>query len=290
MLSFPPHTNSILPLLNIGQRNMKFPHAIPALNDNYIWLVANPKALKNGEESTNSSPTSVVIVDPGLAAPVIECLSNNDLQACAILVTHHHWDHTDGIEALVQHYAIPVYGPANSTIPQLNYPLHDNDEILLPNDLTFHIIATPGHTLDQINYYRPGMLFCGDTLFAAGCGRLFEGSATQMHQSLQRLAGLPDDTRIFCGHEYTLANLLFALAVEPDNKNIQTRLHTIQQLRKNNLITLPSTLAEERLSNPFLRCSEPSLMNAACHFSGKTITNANDTFKVIRYWKDTWQQ
>jgi hydroxyacylglutathione hydrolase len=267
---------------------MIFPHAIPAFSDNYIWLIAASSPELRAQTSPQHTPSAVIIVDPGIAGPVIDYLEHNKLQPCAILITHHHYDHIDGIEALCEHYPLPVYGPANSNIPGLSHPLHDQDEITLDNGLTFRVIASPGHTLDHLSYYHPGMLFCGDTLFAAGCGRLFEGSPLQMFNSLNRLASLPDDTRIFCTHEYTLANLEFAHVVEPENSDISTRLAKVRQQRAEGRITLPSTLAEERLSNPFLRCAKPSVMAAASHFAHRPITDAADTFKVIRFWKDGW--
>jgi len=260
---------------------MIYPHAIPAFNDNYIWLIPAAGIIRPGQ--------TVIIIDPGVARPVIEYLENNKLQPCSILITHHHYDHVDGIEELRQRFSLPVYGPANSAIPWIDHPLYDNDEITLKNGMSFHVIATPGHTLDHICYYQPGMLFCGDTLFAAGCGRLFEGTAEQMFQSLTQLTRLPDDTRIFCTHEYTLENLMFARHVEPENEDVRTRLARVQQQRANSQITLPSTMAEERLSNPFLRCSEPSVMAAASHFAQRPVNDAADTFKIIRFWKDGWQ-
>jgi len=265
---------------------MIFPFAIPAFSDNYIWLIAADNINSPGQ--ADNAENMVVIIDPGTADPVIKCLQDNKLQPCAILVTHHCYDHTNGISALCQHYNLPVYGPANSIIPELSHPLHDNDEISLENNLSFQVMATPGHTLDHLCYYRPGMLFSGDTLFSAGCGRIKEGSPAQMFKSLTRLANLPDNTQIFCTHEYTLANLKFAQQVEPENNNIKTRLAYIQQQRDEGQITLPSTMAEEHRSNPFLRCSEPSVMAAASRFAQRPVKGPEDTFKIIRFWKDTW--
>ena len=265
---------------------MNFPLAVPAFTDNYIWLVAA------GHDRTDSdqADTAVIIVDPGSADPVLACLEQHGLQPCAILITHHHYDHVDGIEPLCRHYPLPVYGPAGSTIPRLDHPLHDNDSITLENGLSLQVIASPGHTLDHLSYYHPGMLFCGDTLFAGGCGRLFEGSPDQMYRSLSRLASLPDATGIFCTHEYTLSNLEFAHHVEPENRDIITRLDEVRRLRAQDLITLPSTLAEERLTIPFLRCSEPTVMAAAGRFAQRPARDAADTFKIIRFWKDSWRQ
>lgn len=258
---------------------MNFPLAIPAYRDNYIWLIAI--------HTTASSPQKVIIVDPGDAEPVNRFLTEHNLEPAAILVTHHHWDHVDGIETLCQHTELPVYGPQGSRIPRLTHPLGDGSQISI-GALQLQVIATPGHTLDHISYYTPGMLFCGDTLFAAGCGRLFEGSPRQMHESLNRLNELPADTRIYCTHEYTLKNLEFAHEVEPDNPAIIARLAEVRRLRQLDQITLPTTLAEERRTNPFLRCQEPTVMAAAERFAGKPALDAAETFKVIRFWKDTW--
>jgi hydroxyacylglutathione hydrolase len=262
---------------------MSFPHAIPAFSDNYIWLIDGSTAAAD----SGTGRRQVIIVDPGDAAPVYRFLDAQNLEAAAIFVTHHHYDHIDGVAALCQRMDIPVYGPRDSRIPQLSHPVDDGDQIHV-NGLDFCIIATPGHTLDHITYYTPGMLFSGDTLFAAGCGRLFEGSPAQMFTSLQRLDELPADTRVFCTHEYTLKNLQFAHDVEPDNADIRARLEQVQRLRQQGQITLPTVLAEERLTNPFLRCHEASVMAAASRFAGRTVTDAGETFKIIRFWKDSW--
>jgi len=264
---------------------MNFPIAIPAFSDNYIWLIAADSTAK--DRGPASAPRKVAIVDPGDAKPVIRFLAEHVMEPVAILVTHHHYDHIDGIEALCRHTRLPVYGPRNSPIPALTHPLADDDQISI-DGLQFRIIATPGHTLDHITYYTPGMLFCGDTLFAAGCGRLFEGSPLQMHESLNRLNELPADTRIYCTHEYTLKNLEFAVEVEPDNPAIATRLAEVRRLRKENRITIPTTLADERRTNPFLRCHEAAVMAAAGRFAGKAVSDAAETFKIIRFWKDSW--
>lgn len=262
---------------------MNFPIAIPAFTDNYIWLIGGN--MTTGTQK--AAPGKVMIVDPGDSEPVSRYLAEHQLQAAAILVTHHHYDHIDGIEALCRQRQLPVYGPQNSRIPCLTHALADGDQISIAG-LSFQIMATPGHTLDHIAYYTPGMLFCGDTLFAAGCGRLFEGTPAQMFASLQRLNQLPADTRVYCTHEYTLKNLEFAHEVEPENPAISERLTSVRRLRQQQRITLPSTLAEERATNPFLRCHEPTVMAAAARYAGKPISAAADCFKTIRFWKDTW--
>lgn len=269
---------------------MILPVPVPAFQDNYIWLVADPSLSGDDSHPDGTVPagSKVIIIDPGAAAPVQQYLAAHDLHPCAILVTHHHYDHVDGIAALCRQYAVPVYGPANSAIPGLSHPLQDHDVIDLDNGMQFRVIATPGHTLDHLCYYTPGLLFCGDTLFVAGCGRLFEGSPAQMFDSLSRLTELPPDTRVYCTHEYTLSNLEFARQVEPGNSDISTRLEQVRQLRSRNQPSVPSTLALELQSNPFLRCSEPAVMAAASQFAGRTVSTAVETFKVIRFWKDSW--
>jgi hydroxyacylglutathione hydrolase len=212
---------------------------IPAFQDNYIWLLVN---------STNHI---CAIVDPGDAAPVLEYLSQHHLTPCAILITHHHRDHTGGIE--------------------------------------FTVIDIPGHTKGHIAYYGEKMLFCGDTLFAAGCGRLFEGTATQMLASLTKLANLPADTAVYCAHEYTAANLRFAAIVEPDNHEIVKRAIEVNKLRENNAVTLPSNIALEKLTNPFLRCHINSVVNCVRAKQSIDSTDMVSIFQALRTWKDNFR-
>lgn len=252
--------------------------AIPvnAFNDNYIWLI---RAM---EESPH-----VAIVDPGDAVPVFEALNSMSLIPDAILVTHHHHDHVGGVREISQHYSVPVYGPASEHIPALDFPLKNNDHVTLKQGaLSFRIIDIPGHTSGHIAYYTPGMLFCGDTLFAGGCGRLFEGTPKQMYHSLETLYALPDDTDIYCAHEYTLANLNFALRVEPDNDELQKRLANTKRLRSRFQPTVPSSLALEKQTNPFLRCRHPTVIAAAERYAGKPLKSDLEVFTVIRAWKD----
>lgn len=245
--------------------------AIPTLRDNYVW------ALHDGNHA--------VLVDPGESAPIVTWLSSRGLHLAAILVTHHHADHVGGIAGLLARHDAPVFGPTRGTAPSRS--VADGDILELPGlDASVTVISTPGHTLDHVCYVGEGRLFCGDTLFSCGCGRLFEGSPAQMHTSLERLAALPGDTRVYCAHEYTLANIAFALEVEPDNAALRERRREALALRKAGLPTLPVSLARERDCNPFLRCGEASIRVAASQHAGCPVTAGVETFAVIRAWKD----
>jgi len=224
---------------------LQAPTAIPAFNDNYIW------AIRDGDQC--------VIVDPGDAAPVEAWLSDQGLTLSALLITHHHPDHVGGVSALCRDRDIPVYGPARETIPEMDHPLGDGDRVRLATpDLELDVMEVPGHTLGHIAFYAPrqGWLFCGDTLFAGGCGRLFEGTAAQMFANMQRLAALPDDTQIYCAHEYTLANGRFALGVEPDNVALKQRMEAVEAARARGEPTVPTSIGAERETNIFMRARD----------------------------------
>lgn len=253
------------------------PTAIPAFHDNYIW------AIRQGDHC--------VVVDPGDAGPVEQFLHENQLVLSSILVTHHHPDHVGGITALLQERNIPVYGPARETIPGMTHPLAEGDTIQPAGvDMTLTVLEVPGHTLGHIAFHEADQhwLFCGDTLFAGGCGRLFEGTPAQMHASLQRLASLPAETKVFCTHEYTLANLTFAVAVTPDDKAVTRRLESVRQARKAGRITLPSSIEEETRSNPFLRANEPALQHACEAREPGSAGNDMQCFATLRRWKDNF--
>jgi hydroxyacylglutathione hydrolase len=248
---------------------------VRAFEDNYIWLI---RAKSQGH---------VAIVDPGDADPVLAALEKQRLTPAAILCTHHHGDHVGGVADLLKHYSVPVYGPARERIPTLTHRLKDGDHInIAALGLEFDVLDVPGHTAGHIAFVGGGMLFCGDTMFSAGCGRLFEGTAEQMHASLSRFAALPETTRVYCGHEYTEANLRFAVAVEPDNADTFAYRERAQALRKQNLPTLPSTIGLERRVNPFLRTGQAQVRRAAEKQAGRSLVSEVEVFAAVRRWKD----
>lgn len=253
-------------------------HALPAFSDNYIWLLQD------------LSTRRCAVVDPGDAAPVLGWLqANPDYALSDILITHHHNDHVGGVVALKEVTGAQVYGPAGETIPARDVALHDNDciEVL---GLTLQVILVPGHTAGHIAFYHADaekpLLFSGDTLFAAGCGRLFEGTPEQMHHSLSRLAALPDHTAIYCTHEYTLSNLRFAQAVEPGNSDIAERLAQVTEWRNKQRISLPSELGLERLTNPFIRTHVTSVKEKADEWNGRDNASPCEVFASLRDWKN----
>ncbi|WP_457278632.1 hydroxyacylglutathione hydrolase [Polaromonas sp. P5_D5] len=251
---------------------------IPAFDDNYLWL------LHDGRRA--------LVVDPGDAGPVQRTLEQHALQLESILVTHHHADHTGGVDALREATGAQVWGPATEHIPRPYTPLSGGDTAKALG-LNFQVIDVPGHTAGHIAFYTPEvngrpLLFCGDTLFSGGCGRLFEGTPAQMLTSLDKLAALPGNTVVCCTHEYTLSNLRFAMAVEPENTDLAAYQAQCVALRTQEKPTLPTSVAQELLINPFLRTRQPTIMAAARHFDA-SARDDNTVFAAIRQWKNQFK-
>jgi hydroxyacylglutathione hydrolase len=249
---------------------------IPAFTDNYIWLISNTKR------------KSCIIVDPGDAKPVLDVLQTDNIDLTAILITHHHWDHINGISELLQHYPhTPVYGPANEKIPHKTHSLKEGDIIKFTTiGFEFKVLDVPGHTAGHIAYYGEGRLFCGDTLFACGCGRIFDSTAKNLYYSLVKISQLPAETLIYCTHEYTLDNIGFAQWVEPENKALLQRLDDSKKMRANNRATIPFTLSLEQQTNPFLRVSTLTVIERLKQKIKKDIPKATKRFAILRQWKD----
>jgi hydroxyacylglutathione hydrolase len=248
-------------------------HPIKAFSDNYIWCIHDGK--------------NAVVVDPGDAKPVQKYLAANNLTLIAILVTHHHPDHIGGIGNLDP--KIPVFGPMTEAISSLTHRLQEGDIVTIDKlALQFNILDVPGHTRGHIAYYDDSHLFCGDTLFSCGCGRLFEGTAEQMHRSLNKLARLPDETLVFCTHEYTEANIRFALEVESTNDDLLEYAQNVRKARANNIPSLPSTIELEKKVNPFLRANAETVIQAANAYASRTLASSVDVFSTIRQWKNNF--
>jgi hydroxyacylglutathione hydrolase len=256
--------------------------ALPAFDDNYIWMLHDGR--------------SALVVDPGDAEPVRVALERWKLELAAILVTHHHGDHVGGVAVLLEHHPAPVWGPAREKLPVEVTRVNGGDTVRVPGlgELRIDVIDVPGHTAGHVAYVVPAtaddsaVLFCGDTLFSAGCGRLFEGTPAQMHDSLSRLAALADDTRVCCAHEYTLANLRFALAVEPDNVDLIAHQTRCQALRDDLQPTLPSRIGLERQINPYLRCDQPQVQASAA-LRGANPADPVSVLATVRAWKNEFR-
>ena len=250
---------------------------VPAFDDNYIWLIDNGDG-------------SAFVVDPGDPAPVDAALAERGLSLETILITHHHFDHVGGLAALKERHGCHVFGPANPAIAGIDTTLGQGDSVRVGRH-DFAVFEVPGHTLDHIAYFcpdaTPPLLFCGDTLFAGGCGRLFEGTPEVMLDSLGRLAALPAETLVYCAHEYTLANLAFARTAEPGNEALAARERAAQELREAGVPTVPSTIGQERATNPFLRSSEPSVQRALTAV-GRNAADPVRAFASLRSWKDNF--
>ncbi len=252
--------------------------ALPAFDDNYIWLLR--------------AAGCVAVVDPGDAVPVLGHLAKTGDRLCAIFATHHHGDHVGGIAELLDRFPVPVFGPALENIPGMTHPQSGGEHIEVPEiGVEFEVIAVPGHTRGHIAYYEPslaghGAVFCGDTLFGAGCGRLFEGTPAQMYLSLTRLAALPASTHVYCAHEYTQSNLRFAAAVEPGSIAVKQRSEHVAESRAAGRATIPTSIALELDTNPFLRWDAPAVRAAAASRLGHAPLDAVETFTAIREWKN----
>ncbi|MCU0840805.1 MAG: hydroxyacylglutathione hydrolase [Thiobacillaceae bacterium] len=249
---------------------------VPALRDNYIWVIHDGR--------------HAVVVDPGESAPILAWLTGRGMSLTAILVTHHHGDHVGGVADLAACYGCPVHGPGDEPIPCLTDVAREGSLIrLAAPELTIRILEVPGHTRGHLAYLGAGHLFCGDTLFSCGCGRVFEGTPAQMHRSLSKLAALPDDTWVCCAHEYTLANIAFAQYVDPDNEALAQRASVVGALRAEGRPTLPVRLSLERLTNPFLRCDQAPILAAVGHETGRRPPSPEQAFAALRAMKDRFQ-
>lgn len=246
-----------------------------AFSDNYIWTIRDT--------------THAIVVDPGDAGPVLAYLAKEKLELAAILITHHHSDHIGGVKALTAGRGIPIYGPHDPRVPDATERLKEGQSITLPHfNIRLEVLEVPGHTSSHIAYHGDGMLFCGDTMFAAGCGRLFEGTPAQMHESLGKFMRLPDHTRVYCTHEYTLSNIRFALAADPSNQALKDWEARARAMREVDVPTVPTTIALERATNPFVRCGEAGVVAGASQRAGRALADPVSVLATIREWKNSF--
>lgn len=251
---------------------------VPAFQDNYLWLIHNGR--------------QAAVVDPGDASAILAALEKHQLSLAAILLTHHHADHAGGVPGLLKHFDVPVYGPRKEAIPGITHPLGEGDTVILPElPLRLDVLDVPGHTAGHIAYVarEQKWLFCGDTLFAGGCGRLFEGTPEQMTTSLMKLASLPDETQVYCAHEYTLSNLRFAREAEPGNAALEARFATEKARRDANISTVPSSIGLEKATNPFLRFAEPAIADLLLSKKQLSSREPIAVFTALRQWKNSYR-
>lgn len=251
--------------------------AIPSYQTNYIWLIRD------------TDTHTAWVVDPGDERPVVEYLTAHSLKLSGILITHKHWDHVNGLPGLTARYSVPVYGPHNAPVREIDHRVGEGDIIDL-GYIRFEVLETPGHTDDHIVYYseQQKMLFCGDTVFSAGCGRLFDGTLESMYQSIMRIRSLPDETAIYCAHEYTVQNVEFALAVEPANDALVSYSHWCRRELQQRRPTLPTSVHLEKQINPFMRCDVDGVQNMAARRVNGVTGKPFETFKVLREWKNRY--
>ena len=253
---------------------------VPILSDNYCWLI------------TSEGRDSVYVVDPGEAHPVVEALQKHDFKIEALLITHSHWDHIDGIDEVLSYQQAPVIGPLCLSIPRVTEVVNESSKLKLWGEIDVQIFETPGHLPEHICFYfedgNNKHLMCGDVLFSSGCGRNFVGSSEEFHGSLSALAKLPPDTKFYCAHEYTLANLKFAQTVEPNNNAIKAKQEATEKLRGDEQPSLPSTIGSEIETNPFMRCHHADVRKAAEQYAGQTLSKASEVFGALRKWKDAF--
>lgn len=248
---------------------------VRAFTDNYIWTLRDA--------------SHAIVVDPGDAKPVLDYLAAEKLELAAIVITHHHNDHIGGVKEMIKGRDIPVYSPHDPRVPDATQRLREGESITLPHfGITLTVLEVPGHTSSHIAYYGDDMLFCGDTLFAAGCGRLFEGTPAQMHDSLSKFMRLPDHTRVYCAHEYTLANIRFARAADPGNTALTDWDARARAMREVDRPTVPTTIGLERSANPFVRCAEAGVVATASQRAGKPLTDPVSVLATLREWKNNF--
>jgi hydroxyacylglutathione hydrolase len=275
-MAFSDDESNMVPMPALSNDSLRV-LAVPAFKDNYLWLIHNG--------------VCAVAVDPGDATPILAALEQHGLALTAILLTHHHADHVGGVPQLLQHTKVPVYGPRNDAIAAVTIPLDEGDVVDLPElPLQLSVLEVPGHTRGHIAYVaqQPGWLFCGDTLFAGGCGRLFEGTPAQMMQSLQKLSALPSGMQVYCAHEYTMANLRFAATVEPDNAALRQRVADEQAKRDRGQPTVPSTIGLEQQTNPFLRYRESGVVKTLVGQGLAADAAPVAAFAALREWKNNF--